>query len=428
MNWQIPLEERTYLRELAKRQAELAGLPVMEERRKGWLALNDGLPGARPMIMVDNWTFDRDFMPESLYRCRTSEGKGIETQLLRSIRTQECIGDDKVVPATFDMFWFVNIDTHGVAIPVERVKDAQGYETGYHFLHPIKDLSRDIHLVKPVTCSVDRERTAAWKSFLEELLGDILPVTLRTGVMGATSLTQSVVRLMGMEAFFLAMYDAPEAVHALMARLRDNCLGSMRWAEAEGLLRVNNGNQNVAGSGFNFTAKLPAPGYTGPAARLCDMWASAESQETVGIAPDMFGEFCAPYYRAVCEPLGLVYWGCCEPASPLWEHIRTMPHLKKVSISRWCDENFMGDALRGTEIIYSRKPDPKFLGVDVTLDEEAWAQHIRRTLEAARGVGVEFAIRDVYTVHGNLDKVRRAVEIARGEIERVVSRPRPASR
>ena len=58
------------------------------------------------------------------------------------------------------------------------------------------------------------------------------------------------------------------------------------------------------------------------------------------------------------------------------------------------------------------------LGVDVVLREDAWRSHIRTTLEAARGVQLEFIIRDVYTVHGNLGKARRAVEIAREEIEK----------
>jgi hypothetical protein len=33
-------------------------------------------------------------------------------------------------------------------------------------------------------------------------------------------------------------------------------------------------------------------------------------------------------------------------------------------------------------------------------------------------VKVEFIVRDVYTVHGDLDNPRRAVEIARKEIDR----------
>jgi hypothetical protein len=116
--------------------------------------------------------------------------------------------------------------------------------------------------------------------------------------------------------------------------------------------------------------------------------------------------------------VGLLYYGCCEPAHPFWEDIRQLPHLKKVSISRWCDQQFMGEALRGTELVFSRKPDPNYLSVDQRLDEEAWATHIRETLEATHGVFVEFIVRDVYTVHGNLKNARHAVEIARQEIER----------
>jgi hypothetical protein len=78
----------------------------------------------------------------------------------------------------------------------------------------------------------------------------------------------------------------------------------------------------------------------------------------------------------------------------------------------------MGEALRGSGIVFSRKPDPKFFGVDVKLDEKGWTAHVRETLEATRGVFVEFIVRDVYTVHGDLGKPRRAVELARAEIER----------
>jgi hypothetical protein len=223
---------------------------------------------------------------------------------------------------------------------------------------------------------------------------------------------------MGMEAYLLAMYDSPDAVHRLMAYLRDNALRVMRWAEQEKLLRVNNGNQDSFGSSYNFTARLPQPGSNGQAARLCDMWGATNSQETVGISPAMFHEFCFPYYRDVCEPMGLLYYGCCEPAHPFWDDIRQLPHLKKVSISRWCDQAFIGEALRGTQIVFSRKPDPNFLSVDYKLDEAAWAAHIRETLEATRGVYTEFIIRDVYTVHGDLGNARRAVEIARRAIDR----------
>ena len=417
MEWSVPDSERTHLRELARKQAEYAALPVMAKRKQMWYDLNDARPGAQPPAIVETWTFDRDFMPESVFRCASETGRKIERQLLRNVRNHELINDDKVIPDTFDIGWFTDINELGVKIETESVRDAQGVETGFHYLHPIKDLRRDFSLLKPAVCSVDRPRTEAWKAFVEELLGEFLPVVLRTGLFGCTMLTHRVIELMGMETFFFSMYDCPDDVHRLMAYLRDNALRVMRWAEAEGLLRPNNANQTSFGSSFNFTTRLPAPGYNGGPARLCDMWGNANSQETVGVSPEMFREFCFPYYREAVRPMGLLYYGCCEPAHPFWDDIRQLPHLKKVSISRWCNESFMADALRGTETVFSRKPDPNFLSVDVTLNEDAWAEHIRKTLQAARGVFVEFIIRDVYTVHGNLGKPRRAVEVARGEIE-----------
>lgn len=418
MQWAIPSQERDYLRDLAKRQAEYAALPVMDERRKMWYALNDGQAGARPPMIIETWTFDRDFLPESVFQCASETGRAVELQLLRNIRNHELIDDDKVMPDAFFMDWLTEIDEFGVEIPTETLKDSQGVETGFRYIHPIKDIKRDLDMLKPAECKVDRDGTLERKVFLEELFDGALEVELRGRLSWGTMLTNRIVALMGMEAFFMAMYDAPDHLHRLMAFLRDNALSQMRWAEGEGLLVLNNGNQESFGSSYNFTKRLPAPGYNGGPARMCDMWGCANSQETVGVSPEMFSEFCFPYYRDVCEPMGLLYYGCCEPVHSFWDDLRRLPHLKKVSISRWCDENLIGEALRGTEIVYSRKPDPNFLSVDEKLNEDAWAAHIRETLEAARGCSIEFIVRDVYTVHGDLENPRRAVEIARREIDR----------
>ena len=418
MDFELSSSDRSYLRELAKKQAEYAALPVMAERKQMWYDLNDGVPGARPPVVIETWTFDRDFMPEGTLRCESQLARGIESVLLHNIRNHEFLDDDKVIPDTFDIGWVVDIDQLGVAIGSHHVADSQGINLGYQYHHPIKNLKEDLHVLKPARCSVDRDASAQHKAFAEDLFDGILRVEMVTGTYGYNNLTHRVIELMGMQAFFMAMYDSPNELHQLMARLRDNSLSVMHWAESEGLLRLNNGNQGSGGSSYNFTRRLPADGYAPPAARLCDMWGSANSQETVGVSPELFHEFCFPYYRDVCEPLGLLYFGCCEPADPFWDDLSRLPHLKKISISRWCDQKFIGDALRGTDIVFSRKPDPRFIGVDVDLDEDAWRADVRETLDATRGVFTEFIYRDVYTVHGNLDKPKRAVQIAREEIDK----------
>jgi hypothetical protein len=145
-----------------------------------------------------------------------------------------------------------------------------------------------------------------------------------------------------------------------------------------------------------------------------------DSQETVGVSPELFHEFIFPYYCELAEMYGLVYWGCCEPADPIWEtSLSQLPNLKAVSISRWANQNFMAEALAGRNMVFSRKPNPNLLGVDVKLNEAAWSAEIRSTLDATAGkaLNLEFVVRDVYTMHGDVGKARRAVELARQEID-----------
>jgi len=89
MDWELPDKERQYLRELARKQAEYAALPVMAERKRMWYDLNDSHAGARPPFIVETGTFDRDFLPESVLLCETDTGRVIERQLLRNIRNHE---------------------------------------------------------------------------------------------------------------------------------------------------------------------------------------------------------------------------------------------------------------------------------------------------------------------------------------------------
>jgi hypothetical protein len=94
-----------------------------------------------------------------------------------------------------------------------------------------------------------------------------------------------------------------------------------------------------------------------------------------------------------------------------------MENLRKVSISPWCDVNFMGDRLRGKKIIFHRKPSPNYLGTGTNLDEEAFRAHIREALIAANGCSLEITQRDVYSINNDEEKAKRYIAIIREEIE-----------
>ncbi len=406
-------EERHYLRELAKRQLDYANHPIMAERTALWYRHN-ALQGERPLIVMEMDTFEGDMLPTP--RCTSPAAIQIERNLLRHIVNYEEIGDDKVVPATYTVYWDIDIDEFGIEIPTEHGVDASGRTVGYHWQHPIRNLREDFQRLKPATFSVDREATFTWKSFVEDILGDVLPVEIKNASLRwhATPCAK-IVQLMGLEAMMIAMIDEPDAMHALFAYLRDSILGFAKWQEREGLLTLNNGNDYAGAGSYGFTHELPTDNYyrTGHVT-TADLWLNINSQETVSISPRMYGRYVYPYYCEIAEPFGLTYYGCCEPVHDIWEkYVSKLPHLRKVSISAWCNEDYMGEALRGSGVIYSRKPSPNFVGVGTEFDEEGFAAHIRKTLTAARGCATEIIFRDIYTLNGDRSKPGRAVQITR---------------
>ena len=88
------------------------------------------------------------------------------------------------------------------------------------------------------------------------------------------------------------------------------------------------------------------------------MWGFCESQETVGVSPEMVGEFVVPYQKPIMERFGLSCYGCCEPLDPRWYLLKDIKGLTRVSVSPWADVNRMAEYL-GKEFVYSRKPSPK---------------------------------------------------------------------
>lgn len=121
----------------------------------------------------------------------------------------------------------------------------------------------------------------------------------------------------------------------------------------------------------------------------------------------------------MAKHFGLLSYGCCEPVHPYWEaYISKYPNLRKVSISPWCDEAFIGERLQGENIIYHRKPSPNFVGVGKEFDEQGFKEHVIKTLQCAKGCKLEFSFRDVYTLSGDTTKPKRAVQIVRDMIEK----------
>lgn len=403
-------KDREILRALAKKQREYAESDRNRCNEQEWYR-HRRFENGRPLIVVEMDTFEHEIIPQKI-KCETELGQKIETTLYRNFLNFELFEDDKVVADFFPINWLTWFHLFDVVVDVTHATTDTGGNLGHQFNHVINSLDEDMANLKQTTYGVDKEGTLAYKTVVEEIIGDILPVKLNGSCIYVVP-TQDLVHLMGMENMFLAMYDKPELLKNMMDRIADDYINYIRFLESENLLMTTTGNQHLGQGTLCYTEELPSNKNS---YLSLDLWGFMDSQETVGIAPSMFGEFFFPAYKRIAQEVGLLSYGCCEPVHDIWiDYLSTLPNLRNISISPWCDEVFMGNQLRGKKVIFHRKPSPNYLGVHPELDEKGLRDHIRKTIEAAQGCQLEFAQRDVYTIHHNVDKVRRYVEIIKEE-------------
>ena len=112
----------------------------------------------------------------------------------------------------------------------------------------------------------------------------------------------------------------------------------------------------------------------------------------------MHKEFELDYARRWYSRFGLVYYGCCEPLHEKIDLVRTIPHLRKISMSPWADVERGAERI-GRDFVFSRKPNPAFVA------GETWApavveKDLRETLASCKrhGCPTEFILKDISTV------------------------------
>jgi hypothetical protein len=408
-------EDLRILRELARRKLDAVAHPDNVARRALWLA-HDAGRGERPLVLAESHVSFAD-LPASQTQCAEQWARDLEWGLRFDLWQFEVMKDDHVLEPWVNTGWRVSTTDYGVQTKTTWADRVSGNVSSRHWDPPLTDLPRDLDLLKPRSFSVDRETSLAWRDHLAEVFDGTLGVRIRGGFWWTTGLTWSAIDLIGLEQFMLAMAIDGESIHRLMAFLSEDLMEYTSWLEAEGLFTLNNENDYIGSGSMGYTASLPAEGYTPAApARPRDLWTLCESQETVSVSPSMFEEFVFQYQRPIAERFGACYYGCCEPVNNRWHVIKKLKNLRRVSVSPWCDEAFMAEAL-GRGIAFSRKPNPALVSTE-RWDEEAIVEDLRTTLQAAAGCSLELIMKDVHTLAGEPMRLARWVELAKQGIDR----------
>ena len=402
--------DRERLRPLAAQVAELAARPIEEEKRSLWYRHND-LEPTRPLIfcdLEDGWK--EVFPPESL-ECEGGLARQWELILRKEIFYGTQVMDDAVIRPYFEVPWVHNEVEWGLDIRFIR---AEGFS--YAWEAPIES-EEDIAKLQVPEIVIDRAKTASLVAVAEETFRDLLPVRINTRWFAGVGMTATLAYWRGMQQIMFDMIDNPELLHRLMAFIRDGNIGMMDSLEKARVLTLNNDGTYVGRGGFGWTRQLPQPDFTGTV-RLCDVWGSSESQETVGVSPAMFGEFVFPYQLPLLERFGLNCYGCCEPLNTRWHIVEKIPRLRRVSVPPAADLADSAEKL-GSRFILCMKPSPTDVAAMATFDEERIRAGLRAAFHTTRDCRVEVVLKDTLTIRNDPTRVVRWARIAREEAARV---------
>jgi len=396
------------VRGLAARVAEIAALPVQEEKRALWRKLNARKP-VRPMVIIDQVCWNELNAGGALtLQCVDAECRRYEDQLRRTLYQWQHFPVDMVVEPFVRVPKAVRNTGFGIGVLEQvAVSDPTNSVKGHKYENQFQN-EEDLAKIHVPHISHDAAETARRLAVAHELFDGLLEVRL-SGFDPYLSLWDPIATWMGLENALYAMIDKPDFVHRLLERMTHGYLSMLDQLVEQGLLCEPQSLIHCTGA---YTDDLPASGYDPAKPRTQDIWMFGLAQMFSTVSPDMFKEFEVDYTRRICARFGLVYYGCCDPLDGKMAEVRLLPHVRKVSMSPWVNEE-RGAAEIGGAYVYSRKPTPALLAVDTFRPDQ-----VRENLLATRkvceqhGCPLEFILKDISTVHYEPERLTEWARIA----------------
>lgn len=404
----ITSSDLTTLRELAAQVAEIAALPVQEEKRRMWRKLN-ALQPERPMVMIDQvcWN-EMETGDELRLRCSDPECRRYEEQLRQILFQWKHFRVDMVVEPFIRIPMAIENTGFGIEVHEEiAVTDATNSVVGHYYNNQFQTMD-DLEKVKMPVITHDPQETSRRLEVAHQLFDGLLEVRA-WGMDPYLSIWDVISMWMGVESALYGLVDRPELMHGLAQRVTDGYMSLLDQLEDNGLLC---GQQSLIHCTGAYTDELPAPGYNPQKPRTKDLWMFGLAQMFSSVSPRMFKEFEVDYASRICARFGLVYYGCCDPLDGKMAQVRMIPNVRKVSMSPWVNQE-RGAALIHGDYVFSRKPSPAMLAFD-RFDPEA----VRADLTATRDVcekyhcPLEMILKDISTVRYEPGRLFQWAEIA----------------
>ena len=400
------MDERTILRDLAKRYSDICAAPIQDERRDLWRRHNS-LERTRPLIYVRAFAWKE--LPQSVCLCADPLFRRYE-DVFRNRLFWHSLKDDSIfepwvtLPAT--------LACYGWGVDVKRNhSDEQG--GSFKVDYPLKSLE-DVRKLRMPYHRVDEAATEAAAAALNGAIGDIIPVDIDRGPayrMWTGDLSTDLGYLRGIENFMLDMMDDPEGLHRLVGFLAEGVKKTQDEAEAAGDWGLG-AHQNQA---MPYALELPDPAPNRNGVSRKSLWGYMAAQEFTAVSPAMHEEFLLRYQLPILKDYGLVAYGCCEDLTRKIDMLRRIPNLRRIAVSPFADVASCAESI-GRDYVLSYRPSPADM-VGYGFDQDRILSILRRDLGYCRDSHVDITLKDVETVGGDPGRVAKWVELTRRVID-----------
>lgn len=403
--------EQNILRDLARRVAEIASLPIMEERRGLWRKHNSLSPG-RPMILIFPEGAWRELLPESSLECSDGQARRWEAALRRRIYYHEHFDDDTVI----ENDWLVPKIEYVTGWGLEPKRHDSPDPTGAWGFDPVLNNAEDLKKMKFPEVVMDEKAAQKRLEDQQELFGGILDVRAAGVKCISFHVMSHYVKRRGLTQTLMDFYSEPNLIHDFNAFFEEGSRNLLRQYQILGLLELNNDNTYHASGGNSYTDELPPPDCDPEHIRPRDMWGSSESQEMSEVSPEMHEEFVWQYERRLLEEFGLTGYGCCEDLSRKLPFVTSLNNMRRISISPFADVDACAPQLKG-DFIFSWKPHPSHLCG--RFDPAAIRKYTKHTVEVAKehGCVLEMVLKDTHTCEGHPERFDEWSRTARSVVE-----------
>lgn len=402
----ISANDRNILRDLAKTVAEIGNHPIQKQKAQMWTRHND-LERLRPLVLVFPEGAWREMLTDQDLKTTDPAARGLEWRLRHCIYYWEHMPDDNVITPTIGSWVVVEDSGWGLEQDVTRPEEATG---AAHF-NPVIKTEADIEKIQFPTVTVNHEATEKNYRELQELLGDILTVEKRGHGYTGISIMDQFAMWRGLEQMLWDLTDRPAWVHQVMEKMYQCMVVRHEALMASGTVTLNNRDDYTGSGGTGYTRQLPQKDFDGVHVRAKDLWGMATTQMFSEVSPAMHEEFALQYERKYLARFGLNCYGCCEPLHNKLDIVKTIPNLRRVSISPWADLRKSAEGL-GDRYIFSYKPNPAALAAE-TWDPVAVRKGLREAVQIARGCVLEIIMKDTHTCRHQPQRIWDWVRIAK---------------